>query len=467
MWKVGIGIGAIAVFLLSQSVDADARAGAGARTGGAHFGGARSVGFRGGGVPRGGVFRGGMGARSFGRPAFHGGMRSFSRPAYRGGFSRRAVTSNRAFRGNRAFVGQRAFRGNRAIASQRALRGDRAAFRANRALSRQAAFHRFHGRRFIGSFASVAWFGPLFWPYAYNDLFYYTFWPYWYDDPFWDYGYSAIYDGIFSPYGYGYASSPRYYGPRRQISRRSGITDDRANDITGSIPSSVGKACAAESRDVTTWPIDRIQRAVAPNEQQRALLDDLANASIKASEAIRAACPTETTLTPTGRLDVMEKRVEAMLKAIEIVREPLEKFYNSLSDEQKARFNALGEPARREARAVQRSAVAACAADTPGVTSWPTEQIERVLHPNDDQRAKLNELAAAAKKAAEDIQAACPRETPQTPVARLDAAAKRLQALQQAIKNVRTALGNFYSSLDDEQKARFNRIGEQLGRRPA
>jgi hypothetical protein len=54
---------------------------------------------------------------------------------------------------------------------------------------------------------------------------------------------------------------------------------------------------------------------------------------------------------------------------------------------------------------------------------------------------------------------------PQTPVGRLDAAAKRLDVLLQAIRTVRAALGAFYGSLDDEQKARFNRLGEQLGRR--
>jgi hypothetical protein len=77
----------------------------------------------------------------------------------------------------------------------------------------------------------------------------------------------------------------------------------------------------------------------------------------------------------------------------------------------------------------------------------------------------LNELAAAATKAADMLKSACPTEPPRTPVGRLDAAAKRLDALMQAIKTVRAALGSFYASLDDEQKARFNRIGDELGRR--
>jgi len=38
----------------------------------------------------------------------------------------------------------------------------------------------------------------------------------------------------------------------------------------------------------------------------------------------------------------MQKRLEAMLQAVKLVRGPLEKFYSSLNDEQKARLNQIG-----------------------------------------------------------------------------------------------------------------------------
>jgi aminopeptidase-like protein len=44
---------------------------------------------------------------------------------------------------------------------------------------------------------------------------------------------------------------------------------------------------------------------------------------------------------------------------------------------------------------------------------------------------------------------------------RLEAASDRLQALVQAVKTVRPTLGAFYASLGDEQKARFNNMGQQ------
>ncbi|HLN09209.1 MAG TPA: Spy/CpxP family protein refolding chaperone [Xanthobacteraceae bacterium] len=44
----------------------------------------------------------------------------------------------------------------------------------------------------------------------------------------------------------------------------------------------------------------------------------------------------------------MQQRLQALVDAVNIVSPPLAKFYDSLSDEQKARFNMLrpeGEPA--------------------------------------------------------------------------------------------------------------------------
>ena len=60
------------------------------------------------------------------------------------------------------------------------------------------------------------------------------------------------------------------------------------------------------------------------------------------------------------------------------------------------------------------------------------------------------------------MQAACPDETPLTPTGRLDAMQKRLQAMIDAANTVKPALTDFYASLSSEQKARFNRIGQEL-----
>jgi hypothetical protein len=59
--------------------------------------------------------------------------------------------------------------------------------------------HNFHN--FPGGYG-YGWYGPLFWPYAYDDIFDDLFWAFGYGDPFWGYGCGDIYGGLFSPYGY-------------------------------------------------------------------------------------------------------------------------------------------------------------------------------------------------------------------------------------------------------------------------
>ena len=64
-----------------------------------------------------------------------------------------------------------------------------------------------------------------------------------------------------------------------------------------------------------------------------------------AVDTLREACPQVTALTPVGRLEAMEQRLNAMIEAANTVRPALEDFYATLSDEQKAKFNRLGRQA--------------------------------------------------------------------------------------------------------------------------
>jgi hypothetical protein len=89
-------------------------------------------------------------------------------------------------------------------------------------------------------------------------------------------------------------------------------------------------------------PIERIADAVHPTDSQQGLLEDLRIASAKATEQLKGYCPAYEPLTPTGRIEAMERRLAAMLEAARVVRPALANFYAGLSDEQKARFNTLG-----------------------------------------------------------------------------------------------------------------------------
>ena len=84
------------------------------------------------------------------------------------------------------------------------------------------------------------------------------------------------------------------------------------------------------------------------------------------------------------------------------------------------------------------------------------------MKPTDAQVADLDKLQDATDKAVGILQAACPDETPLTPPGRLDAMETRLKAMIDAANAVKPALDSFYASLSNEQKARFNRIGQEL-----
>src|SRR5262249_21643733 len=93
-------------------------------------------------------------------------------------------------------------------------------------------------------------------------------------------------------------------------------------------------------------------------------------------------------------------------------------------------------------------------------TQWPEARIETAVRPTEKQQAMLKALESVATQAAEQLEASCPSELPATPPARLAAVSKRLDVMLQAVKNVRVALDDFYGSLNEEQKAQFNKIGQ-------
>ena len=122
-------------------------------------------------------------------------------------------------------------------------------FGAHRHLAGDPAFRPFLGPGWHPHH-HLGWIGPLFWPYAYGDFFYYALWPYDYAyyDPFWYYGYDDIYEGIFSPYNYDeYVQGPS--APARMTA----------------LTQSVAQSCTDEAAEVTGWPIDQIQAARPPN----------------------------------------------------------------------------------------------------------------------------------------------------------------------------------------------------------
>ncbi|MGP0093164.1 MAG: Spy/CpxP family protein refolding chaperone [Xanthobacteraceae bacterium] len=311
------------------------------------------------------------------------------------------------------------------------------------------AFHhgKFGWRNFHRGF--VGWAGPVFWPYAYDDLFDYAFWPYAeygdYDDQFWAYGYDDLFGGILLPYEYaGFAAA----GP---------VVGQQGAELIP--PASAAQLCVTAGPSTAGIPSDRIAKAVQPTTEQRTKRDTLKGAEAEAVKELQSSCATQQPATPIARLDAVQARLQAMIEAVDIVRAPLADFYASLSDEQKARFDQLGE-SQEQAAAKQPSLTRLCGPQRD-IPAFPVSQIDKAVQPDRQQRADLDALRDAANKADEIIQAACPAQLPLTPPGRLDAVRNRLQAMLHGVETVRPPLQRFYASLSDQQKARFDASSQQ------
>jgi hypothetical protein len=446
--------------------------GGGGHGGGFHGGGFHGGGFHGGGF-HGGGFRGG-----FHGGGFHGGgvhafraaprmgrgdsARRFqfhsagprNAPVSHGLAAGRHVPSSRAILRNASAV-------NHSLSSRRirtalhttgGLRNPMTRAAITTAAAGAVLSHHNGGLWWRHAHGGYGWVGPVFWPYAYYDLYDYAWWGGDYDPFFWDYGYGDLYAGLFGLYDYGALSGyadylPGYAGPRQ------------ASTATGTTTTAIADMCGSDSPDIAGFPVEQFRTAVQPNSEQDAALDDLASASQKASETIRNSCPKDVALTAPGRLAQMQQRVQAMRDAANILKPALDKFYGLLSDDQKARVTALA----ADHRPPQPEDVvgSTCNAGQPEATNWPGDLIERNVKPTDAQRANLKALQDAATKAADILESSCPPADARTPPARLAAVQTRLDSMLQAIGTVRPALDSLYSSLNDEQKVAFDAIGPE------
>jgi LTXXQ motif family protein len=501
----GVAVVATLSFLSSVilAVSVEARGfggGSGGHVGGGHVGGGG-----GGGRIGGGAFHaGGGGVRAFSGGGL-GGARAFSSGGFsRGGLARgnaamfRSPASIRSLSnfqsGSRVFTsrnfsrwaggtsnfsrwtgGSRQFAANgnnlmtgsvRGAARASMLRNTAFASASSRSLARASFRGAFAGRnwhngnwhnngwfwRHHHSIIAVGWFGGLFWPYAYWDFIDYTFWPYAYD-LFWPYVYDDLYVGMFGPYAY---EGPAYAAQNSRYSRRA-----RARASTATV------VCSAQAPALTNWPIQQITESIQPDQVQQVALNELKDATANAVNALQTACPEDLPSTPTGRLAAMHKRIGTMLLAVSLVQPPLQKFYESLSDEQKARFNVINADAEAtgSTRTGRRPAdlSQACGDQLIRPANVPADRIAQGLNPNEAQRRALDALKDATTKAADFLHANCPTEQTLTPPGRVAAMERRLNTMLEAIKIVEPALDSFYGSLTDEQKARFNQLGSSQG----
>src|SRR5215470_19428982 len=126
----------------------------------------------------------------------------------------------------------------------------------------------------------VGWAGPVFWPYAYDDMFNYAFDRKSERGQFWSYGQGDILATVM-PGANPQAALAASAGNMRLDSTRG---SNRGGDTADSCLS------ASESN----WTIDWIKQTVQLKDSQKAKFDELANAFNAAAEALTSTCPTKT-----------------------------------------------------------------------------------------------------------------------------------------------------------------------------
>jgi len=250
---------------------------------------------------------------------------------------------------------------------------------------------------------------PLPWPTAspnvYADLLGYVLWPGDYAERLWTHGFGDIMNTLLAPA----AADP--------------------DQAAGMLQSGM---CSAKADELADQLIARTGTLIVPTPEQKAALDELGSALGQAIERGRAAVCTGS----GDPLKRMQDGLWIMWDATLLTRPPLEKFYDTLTDAQKAKL--WGGASASEALARACAGEAAPQAGSGG-------GIEQALLQRPDgaapqRRLMLETLRQQSAAIIKLLATSCPRTTKPTPMDRLDAAGKRMNALLYVTMSMSPAL---------------------------
>jgi LTXXQ motif family protein len=187
------------------------------------------------------------------------------------------------------------------------------------------------------------------------------------------------------------------------------------------------------------------------------LLQKLGGALGAASGYLAKSCPKDIPAQPIARLQLMQSQIEELEMAIDVARQPLQDFEQSLSADQKTRFETATPPPDADRRIRTSAAVPTCGG-LPAAIDWSIDQIDKSVQPTDAQRDDLASIKQSFSKAATDLETHCPTVAPPTALGRLESIQARLDATWRAALSIQVALADFETKLSDEQKGRFDNM---------
>jgi hypothetical protein len=299
------------------------------------------------------------------------------------------------------------------------------------------------GRRLAAAAPAAFW--PIAAPDAFEDMIGYAFWPQEYGRQFWSHGPRDILRAMTAPAA-AFAALDDDPPPRARLPALVSSAHAAPNDRA---------ICIARVKDQAMRPLDRVADTIRLTPEQQQGLETLRSHVRDAIDAEAAACRGDLPATQPERLRAMIDGLWAMRYAEFRIHPALETFHNSLTDAQKAQLAEEPQTVGSSEAAPVVTPAAVCS-EPVASNANPFGPLQRALRPTDEQRKSLQMLYGASMEMAQFLNTTCPAETPATPMARLDAASDRVMALLHAAMGIEPMLGQFYATLSDQQRRRFN-----------
>jgi hypothetical protein len=243
-------------------------------------------------------------------------------------------------------------------------------------------------------------------PSVYEDLLGYVLWPGDYADRLWTHGYGDIMNTLLAP---------------------AAVSADQAASMVQD------GMCSAQASELANQLIARTSELIGPAPDQKAALDELGSALGEAIDRGRAAVCAGT----GDPLKRMEDGLWIMWDATLLMRAPLEKFYDTLSDAQKAKL--IGGTAASQA--LER----ACASQSGSGDRIEQVLLARAQGADPQQRFMIETLRRQSAQLIKFLAISCPRETKPIPMDRLEAAGDRMNALLYVAMSMSPALAELHA----------------------
>ena len=233
--------------------------------------------------------------------------------------------------------------------------------------------------------------------------------------------------------------------------------------------------CSREVVELRNFPAEAIAESVNPNAGQASALTDIHEEADDTAEMLTATCTQDIPADPPSRLDAVDREMEAVKAALNRLQPLLQRFYDSLAEEQRERLvakyspsgnkadrtGALSPQRRRPADPVDERrpslpvALRSCEQFETELRAWPVAKIEQILALAPRQRGGFYDFAAALQHAGDMLEDSCPRESAPTLIGRIEEMRTKLDVVRQLTAIIRPALGRLYQVLDDNQRSRF------------